>query len=145
MSPWVIAMLVTVFVVIDLAVVGGVLAACATPLRGLQERFPPIEPGPGAVTKRFQSWSVELANWGNCVHVTCDADYLHLRGAWVLRVMGFQGCSVPWAQVSAPEPTWRRGYRVSTIAGVRVRGPAWCLDLASPAGGAGERGAGGAQ
>lgn len=92
--------------------------------------FPAGPPAPGAVTKRCQSFSVGLLNLGYGVHVSVDQEHLHLTPTLLCRGFGLRPVSVPWdaVQVVGAFPFGRRR---ALIAGVKVIGPAWCLDVAA--------------
>jgi len=88
--------------------------------------YPPREPAPDAVRRRFQSFGLGLVNMGLSIHVAADDGYLHLTPLLPWRMLGARGASIPW---SAMKPV---GKRVVRLDGHRLDGPSWCLDLASP-------------
>jgi hypothetical protein len=91
--------------------------------------FPPVEPAPGAVRRRFQSFSVGMVNLGCGVHVAVDDAYLHLTPGFLAAPFGARPVSIPWDQVEV-KGSFPIRQRRARIAGVPVVGPAWCLDLA---------------
>lgn len=130
------AVMVTAFVVIDLFVITVVLwgVAKSAGLGELAAKHPPVTPAPGAVRRRFQSFSFGMLNLGGCIHVTVDEHHLHLDPAWFARALArMRPMSIPWTAIRSPKPDGRswRGMR-ATIDGVDVRGPKWCLEMASP-------------
>jgi hypothetical protein len=131
MNWWQIALLVGFILAIDLAILGAVFSACASTLKPLRDAFPPVEPAPDAVRKRFQSFGFNLVNLGGCVHVAADDLWLHLRPARVARWVGMRDMSIPWAAITLERV--RGKWAVAKVGGVSVRGPAWCLALAGPA------------
>ncbi|MHC4108209.1 MAG: hypothetical protein ACYSTY_09025 [Planctomycetota bacterium] len=90
--------------------------------------FPPQEPAPDAVRRYFQSFGIGIVNMSLSVHVAVDEDYLHLIPLAIWRALGARPASIPW---SAMEPIGKSG-RVVRVAGHRLDGPKWCLELASP-------------
>ena len=115
-----------------LVCVGGVaaLAAAAFHLlwRPMLRPFPPQEPAPDAVRRRFQSFGIGIVNMGCSIHVAVDDDYLHLVPLAIWQALGARPASIPW---SAMEPVGKSG-RVVRVAGHRLDGPKWCMELASP-------------
>ncbi len=97
--------------------------------------FSPRPIAPDAVRRSFQSFRVGLMSLGWCVHVAADDTHLHLLPARLPRLLGCRAASIPWDQVTHVRKLLRWSH--VRIAGVDVRGPAWCLNLAeSPAPGA---------
>ncbi len=105
-----------------------VLAAAAFHLlwRPMLAPFPPQEPAPDAVRRRFQSFGIGIVNMGCSIHVAVDEHYLHLVPLAIWRALGARPASIPW---SAMEPVGTSG-RVVRVAGHRLDGPKWCLELA---------------
>ena len=132
MTPFVIAILAG-FLVMDAVIVALILRATAFSWNGLAGAHPAVDPAPDAIRRGFQSFSIGAINLGFCVHVLVDEERLHLRPAWILRVMGGREVSVPWESVdlagNAPF-----GRRFARIGGKTLTGPRWCLDLADPTG-----------
>lgn len=130
MNGWVIALIVVLFMAVDLVVLGAIFSMCGAALRPLAEAFPPVEPAPDAVARRFQSFKFDMLNFGGCVHVAADERYLHLRPAWLARRFAFRDMSIPWAEIKPvrAKPKWVE----ANVRGVTVRGPAWCMNLAAP-------------
>jgi len=122
---------VVVFVVFDIALITLILRTMAGRTFGdLAEQYPPTEPEPNAVTKRFQSFRFGIINAGFCVHVSVDSSHLHLKPARFLRWFGAKPMSVPWEAIDLGN---RRGpYRSAKIGSLNLIGPAWALDLAEP-------------
>lgn len=131
MSAWQIFLLVAVVISIDLAIVGTVLTMCAAALRPLHTAFPPVEPAPDAVRRRFQSFGFDMMNFGGCVHVAVDERHLHLRPALLARWFGLRDMSVPWGSIALEKVKGKSA--VARVGKTRLRGPAWCLTLAGPA------------
>ena len=136
MSGWQIAMLVAVILVVDLAVIGAVFSMCGASLKPLVDAFPPVTPAVDAVRRKRQSFRFDSVKFGGCIHVAADAHDLHLQPVWLARRFGMKDISVPW---SAFGPVRVNGkWAEAQLRSVSVRGPAWCMSLASPAP-AGER------
>jgi hypothetical protein len=143
MNGWQIAIMVAVFLAVDLVVIGAIMQIARTTLSDLTAKFPPVAPLPGAVRKEFQSFRFDLIGLGGCIHVTVDEKHLHLQPAWLPRVlMRMKPVSIPWSAITLmPETsqsrrfTWKHraryvAFRVGAMQGV---GPGWALGLAAPA------------
>jgi hypothetical protein len=97
----------------------------------LERLFPAQAPAADAVSRRFQSFRLNLLNLGFSVHVTVDERHLHLDAVRFLRWLGARPMSIPWEQISIVK---RRGGRwiAAKIDSFTLHGPAWCLSLAEP-------------
>jgi hypothetical protein len=130
-TGWQIALIVGLFVAIDLAVIGTVFSMVGATLRPLVSAFPPVPPAPDAVRRRFQSFRFDMLNFGGCIHVAADERCLHLFPSWLARRFGMRDMSVPWSEL---QRTGGKGKWVEVkLRGVTIRGPAWCMNLAAPA------------
>ena len=93
-------------------------------------QYPPQEPAPDAIQRRFQSFRFGLMNFGYCVHVAVDEGHLHLRPIMPLRWFGAGPISVPWSSIQ-PGRRSRIGNWLNVKIGKKtVVGPSWCLELA---------------
>ncbi|MHC4428453.1 MAG: hypothetical protein ACYS0D_07590 [Planctomycetota bacterium] len=97
----------------------------------LERLFPAQAPAADAVSRRFQSFRLNLLNLGFAVHVTVDEGHLHLDAVRILRWLGARPMSIPWEQISIVK---RHGSRwtAAKIDSFTLHGPAWCLSLAEP-------------
>jgi hypothetical protein len=126
-----IALLVGFLLLIDLMVVGAIFYAVSQAVRDLASKFPPAEPRPEAVRRRYQSFKVGLVNLGWCIHVAVDERSLHLTPARVARWFGMRAMTVPWESIEyLGKAAIGSSVRVR-IAGEEIHGPAWCLNLAA--------------
>ena len=99
----------------------------------LPREFPAREPGDDAVWRRYQSFRLGLMNLGYCIHVAADEQYLHLVPIKPLRILGGRTASIPWEAIRI-ENRSRRGKWITARVGTHtLRGPSWCLELASDA------------
>lgn len=118
----------------DLLVIALILRTVAgTAWNPIAKEFPPVEPGPDARARRFQSFSLGLLNLGFCIHTAADADYLHLTPIAPLRKLGMRPLSLPRRVIHTVKPgalPHRR--RIALGRGREIAGPAWCLDPAEP-------------
>jgi len=94
-----IALLVGLILLIDSVVVGSIFYAVSQTMRDLSSKFPPMEPLPDSVRRRFQSFKIGLINLGWCVHVAVDERYLHLTPTRLARWFGVRAMSVPWEAI----------------------------------------------
>lgn len=137
MQGWTITVAVIGFVLLDMAVVFGlVLPAIVRASWGaIADRHPPMEPSPDAVGREFQSFKFGLLNLGWSVHVEVDDRHLHLRPALFARLMRCRAMSIPWEEIRL-QGRARARMRRAMIGRTLVCGPAWCMDLAGggPAG-----------
>lgn len=139
MPPWKIAVMVVLFVIVDLVIIGAILHLAGATLRDLAKRHPRVEPLPGSVRKEFQSFRFNLVNLGGCVHVTVDERHMHLEPAWLVRVlMRMRPISIPWEAIRLePESgrtrrftrKYRSKYAAFKIGSVDAIGPAWALEV----------------
>lgn len=96
----------------------------------LTRRFPFDQPAPDALTRRFQSFKLGILNLGWSIHVTVDAEHLHLRPAWFCRRLGMTPVSIPWDDITFLRRLGRSPYATARIAGLTMTGPMWCFSLA---------------
>ena len=114
---------------LDLMIVVGIIHWGWGPL---SREFPATEPGDDAVWRRYQSFRLGLLSLGYCIHVAADERYLHLVPIKPLRAFGAAAASIPWQSIRilthTPGDRW-----ITVRIGTRtMKGPAWCLELASP-------------
>jgi len=127
------AVAIAAFVVIDLCVMCVVITAFVAPVRELGKQFPPTPPAAGAVRRNFQSFRFGVLNAGSAIHVAVDDRCLHLSPSWLMRLMRMPAMSIPWANVRLIH----RGKRATRVRiesereRMEVKGPTWCLELAS--------------
>ncbi len=130
MPGWKIAVLVVVFVSIDLMVVCGILWAIGRSIRELSDKFPPVPPSADAVRRNFESIHLGLIGLGGSVHLTVDATHLHLDPAWFARRIGVRSLSIPLDAIRVKQ---RGRFRTSAeIGGTTLTAPNWCMDLVNP-------------
>lgn len=132
MNWWQTTLVVVLIVAVDLAIVGSLLSICGSMLKPIVAAFPPAQPKPDAVARRFQSFRFGMMNFGCCVHVLADEHCLHLRPAWLARLAGLREISIPWEAIRLGSV--RGKWAQATVLGCDVRGPAWCLSLAGSGG-----------
>lgn len=125
MDLWIILVFVALMMAMDYFVIRTLIRAGWSPL----ERFPPQPPGPQSIRRNFQSFRIGLCNYGCCIHAEADDTHLHLHPAAFIRALGCGAVSIPWDQLTI---TRRKGKWVDAKIGhTTVRGPAWCLEMAS--------------
>jgi len=140
MSGMDIAILVTVFVIMDLVIIGAVLYAAgrSSGLGELAQRNPSRPPLPGAVRREFQGLAAGMIKLGGCFHITVDETHLHIDPSWFARrLVRMKPMSVPWERVVLAKDDRGTGrWARALVDGVDIRAPRWCLDLTrnTPAG-----------
>ncbi len=142
MTTWQIVAIACVFAILDVALVLLVIRAMTVPLLKALAPFPAREIDARGVTKQFQSVRVNsFSNFGGCVHISVDERMLHLRPAWLGRVIRFPSASIPWEQTQL---LGQRGDKATIRVGpCELQGPAWAFSMAPPKGAGGEGGEGG--
>jgi hypothetical protein len=129
MSPGIVILLVSVFVMMDTIVVGAVLSAGTAPWKELMQKFPATDPVAPGLSREFQSVRLGMLNLGKCAHITIDDFSLHLRPAKLGRMLGLGGLSIPYAEIAVSPLGGAPGkYREATIAGHLLLMPAWCVE-----------------
>lgn len=99
----------------------------------LPRDFPARTPGDDAIWRRYQSFRLGMMNLGYSIHVAADEQYLHLVPIKPLRMLGGRTASIPWEAIRI-ENRSRRGKWITARVGTHtLRGPSWCLELASDA------------
>lgn len=133
MSTAGVVMLVFLLLATDVIVFWGIGQIVGMVLKPLAQAYPPVEPAPDAVTKRFQSFSFGMCNFGCGVHASVDDDYLHLTPVSFSKFFGLRPMSIPWGKIQ-PRPKPRFGSALKVRVGLTdITGPAWCLSLAGKA------------
>lgn len=129
MPAWAVAAIVVpCFIGLDLLIVSALMRAGWSELT---QDFPASPPAPGAVRRNLQSFKAGMYNFGFCVHVAVDEDYLHLLPARLVRWFGGRPASIPWGSIILLKPG-RRQTKVK-IKSATITGPTWCLAMATPA------------
>ena len=100
--------------------------------RWLPREFPATPPRADAVWRRHQSFQVGLLNLGFCIQVAVDEQYLHLLPIRPLRAFGAAAASIPWHSIRIEKHTAGGRWSTVRIGTHTMKGPAWCLELASP-------------
>lgn len=126
MSGTAIALIVAVFLAMD-AIILVLIVRSVSHTFDAFDRYPPLEPGPEAIRRNFQSISVGLVNLGFCAHLAVDATHLHFVPAALGRLFRARAFSVPLEEVRIEKPGGRFG-GVATIARETVRLPRWCME-----------------
>ncbi len=99
----------------------------------LPRDFPATEPGDDAVWRRYQSFRLGLLSLGYCIHVAADERYLHLVPIKPLRACGGKPASIPWDAIRIESRSGRGKWITVRVGTHTLRGPSWCLELASAA------------
>ncbi len=94
--------------------------------------FPAREPDADALSRRHQTFASGLLNLGWSVHVDADAGHLHLTPVRWLQRLGAHPVSIPWEAIAIKMRREGGRFTTVTIGAIKMKGPAWCLDLADP-------------
>lgn len=130
MPPWlIISGVIALITLVDLLVVYALVRAGWAEL---VQGFGYVEPEPGAVRRRFQTFKAGLYNFGWLVHVAVDENYLHLYPAAIVRWAGARPASIPWGCIAVVKPG-KRMTKVK-IGKATIIGPTWCLEMAGSPG-----------
>ncbi len=128
--PWYgTAILICVFVLVDLVVVGAVMTfAVDSTLGRISKAYPGQSIASNANRRNFQSMSSGAVNLGGCIHIATDDQFLHLLPTAFLRLFKATPASIPWDAVElTPDQNSKRWITLRT-AGTSLRLPAWILD-----------------
>lgn len=125
MSPLTATLVISAFLVVDGIIVFAVFNMAAGEVRSLAAHFPAREPQIHAERRDFQSFSLDLFNFGWSFHVVADRDYVHMLPAWLFRKLGVPKFSIPRSELKDPRKCFG-GVKV-TLRGQALAGPRWCL------------------
>ncbi len=127
-------LIVVLFVIVDLVIAFGLIAGSLKLVwNPLHLAYPPRTPADDAVRKKLQSFRIGLLNLSYCIHTAVDENHLHLTPAKVVRWLGGKPTSIPWEAIEVLKQS-RIGKSMTVRVGTRrLKGPAWCLELAEPA------------
>jgi hypothetical protein len=118
--------IVGIFLMVDLVVVGSVIAMVVVSLKEFANAFPATPPKPGAVLRKRQSVSIGILNLGWSVALTADDEGLHFGPPWLLRKMGVPSATVPWdamRRTTKPGYRWYCGVKAGAFS---LKLPRWC-------------------
>jgi len=96
----------------------------------LPRSFPAQDPLADAVSRKHQSFRINLLSFGFCINVAVDEQHLHLTPIKLLQVLGAKGSSIPWNSIRIEKRSTRGRWLTATAGSHTIRGPAWCLELA---------------
>lgn len=131
MPHWAAAILiVSGFLTVDAVIVAALMVGVGNMMAELVRAFPPQEPAADAVRRRFQSFQIGLVGCTWSIHVAADDRFLHLRPARIVRWFGVRPLSIPWDEIKVRGKGFF-GFVRTTVRGVKIEGPAWCMGLAS--------------
>ncbi len=116
--------------VLDIVVIGTIVRWGWGPL---PREFPAKEPRHDAVWRRYQSFRLGLLNFGFCIGVAVDEQHLHMVPIKPLRAFGAAPASIPWHSITIQKHTPGGRWITVRVGTHTLKGPAWCLELASPA------------
>lgn len=123
-------LIVAIFLAVDAVVLLAIRAWVKMTFAELAAAFPPVDPSPGAVTRRYQGISVDNLNFGFCFIVTVDEHGVHFAPMRLARTFGARGFSVPWDAVNMQGRRRGRWMQKARIGKWEITGPAWALKLA---------------
>jgi len=123
-------LIVTMFIAVDGLVVWAIRQWVKHTFAELAAAFPAGQPGPGAVSKRYQGISIDSLNFGWSFVVAADEQAVHFAPMWIARVFGARSFSVPWDAVKLQGKRRGRWFQRAKIGRWELLGPAWALKLA---------------
>ncbi len=127
MNLWIIIPLILAgTTVLDYFIIRFVMSRC---WGHLPRSFPPQPAREDAVRRTFQSFRLGQCNFGYCIHVAVDEEFLHLEPARLIRWLGAGTASIPWSAIRLTGPP-RGEWLTAQVADRKFMGPAWCLQLA---------------
>ncbi len=103
MSPSQVAIMVAIFACVDAVVLYAVASMCASAWNDLASTYPINEYAIGP-WREFQSMAIDMMNFGFCVHVYADDQYVHLAPTKFLRLMRAKPLSIPRAEMRDIKP-----------------------------------------
>lgn len=127
--PLIIA-IVASLTVVDVVILGMVIRLG---WRWLPREFPATPPRVDAVWRRRQSFRIGVLNFGFCIQVAVDEQHLHMVPIKPLRAFGAAPASIPWHSIRIEKHTPGGRWVTVRIGTHTMKGPAWCLELATPA------------
>lgn len=111
MPPAQIATVIAIFIVVDAIVVYAVFSMCSAAWRELARDFP-LNAHASGPWREFQSVSIDMFNFGFCVHICADADHVHIAPTKFLRLMRVTPISIPRAAMLEVKPSVFRTAKV---------------------------------
>ena len=130
MSWLLIVAIVVSFTAFDVAIIGVLIRLG---WRWLPREFPATAPRSDAVWRRHQSFRIGMLNLGFCIQVAVDEQHLHLVPIKPLRACGGKPASIPWDAIRIESRSGRGKWITVRVGTHTLRGPSWCLELASAA------------
>ncbi len=119
--------LVGLFLLMDGIVVSALVRACRDEVRAALGPHPARVPGEPRRVRRFSHLSVGMFNFGFSVHLTRDAEYLHVAPTRLARWLGLCAASIPWPALTIRNPKPRMGMVEAALGRSTIKFPAWCL------------------
>ncbi len=120
--------LVIAFDLFVIATVIGLLVRIAW--KPLERSFPVRQPSEPSYGRKFQTFCIGQVNFGGCIHVILDDDYLHLTPVWFLGRLGMKPISIPWDAVQPLPASILSGKMARVQIGKqKITGPKWCFEL----------------
>lgn len=88
------AIIVAIFACVDAVVFYAIASMCASVWNDLARDFPINEHATGP-WREFRSVAIDMFNFGLCVHIYADAEYVHLAPTRFLRFFRVKPVSIP--------------------------------------------------
>lgn len=90
--------MVVLFASVDAIVFYAIASMCASAWNDLASKYPINEHAIGP-WREFQSMAIDMMNFGFCVHMYADDQYIHLAPTKFLRLMRAKPVSIPRAEM----------------------------------------------
>lgn len=98
MTPLQVVIFVGIFSCVDAVVLYAVFSFAASILKDLAAKYPMNEHAIGP-WREFQSIAIDSMNFGYCVHIYADSDYVHIAPTRLMRAMKGQPMSIPKSEM----------------------------------------------
>lgn len=122
-----VVLLVSALIVVDGVVLVGVRAWVRSIFEELARAFPSRPASHGARRKRFQSLAVNSTNFGGCVAIAVDDEYVHFQPMSLARLFGALDFSVPRSALTDTKASFR-GHRKAKLGKWTIAASGWAFE-----------------
>ncbi len=126
-----VALVIAIVVSVTVLEIASIVAIVKLGWGPLPRDFPATDPGDDAVWRRYQSFRLGFMNLGCCIHVAADEQYLHMVPLKPFRALGGRPASIPWDAIRIEKRSPNGKWITARVGRHTLRGPSWCMELAS--------------